>query len=188
MRHSPNTMPPWPKYCLLYQMSLVNALCKSWQMIPQRISSRFPLASRKKSTIKYGICNKKIQRLPRLQLRPFQINFSKYPPAKPGALRLLAPQRGLTAIGQNQKPFIIHSVSLLFPSFLRKRESSVSSGFRVAFHLPGMTILFSELSNSGSPPAEPGVYLSSNHKVGVDRMCPPHPRPLPRGERGMQGG
>ena len=34
---------------------------------------------------------------------------SKYPPAKPGALRLLAPQRGLTAIGQNQnqEPFII---------------------------------------------------------------------------------
>jgi len=26
----------------------------------------------------------------------------RYPPAKPGALRLLAPQRGLIAIGQNQ--------------------------------------------------------------------------------------
>jgi len=33
---------------------------------------------------------------------------SKYPPAKPGALRLLAPQRGLIAIGQNQKPRTIH--------------------------------------------------------------------------------
>jgi hypothetical protein len=27
---------------------------------------------------------------------------SKYPPAKPGALRLLAPQRGLIAIGKDQ--------------------------------------------------------------------------------------
>jgi len=27
---------------------------------------------------------------------------NKYPPAEPGALRLLAPQRGLFAIGQNQ--------------------------------------------------------------------------------------
>jgi len=34
--------------------------------------------------------------------------LSKYPPAKPGALRLLAPQRGLIAIGQNQKPRTIH--------------------------------------------------------------------------------
>jgi hypothetical protein len=29
-------------------------------------------------------------------------SLSKYPPAKPGALRLLAPQRGLIAIDQNQ--------------------------------------------------------------------------------------
>jgi exodeoxyribonuclease VII large subunit len=38
----------------------------------------------------------------------------------------------------------------------------VASGFRVAFHLPGMTIPLPELSNSGSPPAEPGVYLNAN--------------------------
>ena len=38
------------------------------------------------------------------------------------------------------------------------------SGFRVGFHLPGMTILLPELSNSGSPPAEPGVYLSDKLK------------------------
>jgi len=38
---------------------------------------------------------------------------SKYPPAKPGALRLLAPQRGLIAIGQNQnrEPFIVRSIA-----------------------------------------------------------------------------
>jgi len=41
--------------------------------------------------------------LPVVKLYP-----SKYPPAKPGALRLLAPQRGLIAIGQNQKPRTIH--------------------------------------------------------------------------------
>jgi hypothetical protein len=29
----------------------------------------------------------------------FSINFSKYPPAEPEALRLLAPQRGLFATG-----------------------------------------------------------------------------------------
>jgi len=46
---------------------------------------------------------------------------------------------------------------------LRKQESSTSSGFRVAFHLPGMTILLPELSNYGSPPAEPGVYLDANY-------------------------
>jgi len=28
---------------------------------------------------------------------------SKYPPAKPGALRLLAPQRGLIAIGKEER-------------------------------------------------------------------------------------
>ena len=55
-------------------------------------------------------------------------------------------------------------VSLLLPSFLRKQESSISSGFPVAFHLPGMTILLPELSNSGSPPAEPGVYLGANYE------------------------
>ena len=30
------------------------------------------------------------------------VGASKYPPAKPGALRLLAPQRGLIAIDRNQ--------------------------------------------------------------------------------------
>jgi len=33
---------------------------------------------------------------------PFTKGTSKYPPAKPGALRLLAPQRGLIAIGKDQ--------------------------------------------------------------------------------------
>ena len=53
----------------------------------------------------------------------------KYPPAKPEVLRLLAPQRGLTAIAKS-KP---------------KTEQTTNG------RLP-------ELSNFGSPPAEPGVY------------------------------
>jgi hypothetical protein len=39
------------------------------------------------------------------------------------------------------------------------------SGFRVAFHLPGMTILLPKMSNSASPPAEPGVYLDANYRI-----------------------
>ena len=54
---------------------------------------------------------------------------NKYPPAKPEVLRLLAPQRGLTAIAKS-KP---------------KTEQTTNG------RLP-------ELSNFGSPPAEPGVY------------------------------
>jgi len=54
---------------------------------------------------------------------------NKYPPAKPEVLRLLAPQRGLTAIAKS-KP---------------KTEKTTNG------RLP-------ELSNFGSPPAEPGVY------------------------------
>jgi hypothetical protein len=72
------------------------------------------------------------------------------------------------ALPQSVKLKTVHySVSLLLLSFLRKQESSASSGFRVAFHLPGMTILLPELSNSGSPPAALGVYLSSNYKISV---------------------
>jgi len=83
-------------------------------------------------------------------------------PAKAG----LAPQRGLIAIDQNQNrdPFIVQSIAkFLFLSFLRKQESSF-------FWIPGRVSLarndnsmFPELSNSGSPPAEPGVYLNANY-------------------------
>jgi hypothetical protein len=61
---------------------------------------------------------------------------SKYPPAEPGALRLLAPQRGLIAIGQNQNQTVIAQsmISLLLPSFLRKQESS-------GFWIPGRVSL-----------------------------------------------
>ena len=93
-------------------------------------------------------------------------NLCKYPPAKPGALRLLAPQRGLIAIDQNQnrEPFIGQSIAkFLFLSFLRKQESSF-------LWIPGHVSfarnddsMFPELSNSGSPPAEPGVYLNANY-------------------------
>jgi drug/metabolite transporter (DMT)-like permease len=53
----------------------------------------------------------------------------------------------------------------LLPSFLRKQESSF-------FWIPGRVSLarnddptFPELSNSGSPPAEPGVYLGANYAL-----------------------
>ena len=58
------------------------------------------------------------------------MDHNKYPPAKPEVLRLLAPQRGLTAIATS-KP---------------KTEKTTNDG-----RLP-------ELSNFESPPAEPGVY------------------------------
>src|SRR5712691_10583078 len=56
--------------------------------------------------------------------------FNKYPPAEPEVLRLLAPRRGLTAI-----------------------EKSKSTTERTT------NCIIPELSNFGSPPAEPGVYL-----------------------------
>ena len=58
-----------------------------------------------------------------------QLDQNKYPPAKPEVLRLLAPQRGLTAIAKS-KP---------------KTENTTNGRLL-------------ELSNFGSPPAEPGVY------------------------------
>ena len=73
---------------------------------------------------------------------------SKYPPAEPGALRLLAPQRGLIAIGQDQNQnnrCSIHRKDLYCRHSCESRNP-VFSGFRVAFHLPGMTILLPELS------------------------------------------
>ena len=44
---------------------------------------------------------------------------SKYPPAEPGALRLLAPQRGLIATGQNQNQTVIaQSIISLFAAVI----------------------------------------------------------------------
>jgi hypothetical protein len=54
---------------------------------------------------------------------------NKYPPAEPEVLRLLAPQRGLTAIEKSKS----------------KTEKTTNC-------------IIPELSNFGSPPAEPGVY------------------------------
>ena len=54
---------------------------------------------------------------------------NKYPPAEPEVLRLLAPRRGLTAI-EKSKPKTEKTTNCIIP----------------------------ELSNFGSPPAEPGVY------------------------------
>jgi hypothetical protein len=55
---------------------------------------------------------------------------NKYPPAEPEVLRLLAPRRGLTAIEKSKS----------------KTEWTTNG-------------IIPELSNFGSPPAEPGVYL-----------------------------
>jgi hypothetical protein len=57
-------------------------------------------------------------------------DINKYPPAEPEVLRLLAPQRGLTAIEKSKS----------------KTERTTNC-------------IIPELSNFGSPPAEPGVYL-----------------------------
>ena len=93
---------------------------------------------------------------------PFKdLRLSNYPPAEPGALRLLAPQRGLIAIGQNQTG-IAQSMVIVFCRHSCESRNPVGSGFRVTFHLPGMTILLPKMSNFASPPAEPGVYLDAN--------------------------
>ncbi len=61
--------------------------------------------------------------------------MSNYPPAKPGALRLLAPQRGLTAIGKESNPpsspFVKRGKSY---SSLWKRE--VGRDFPGEMHIP----------------------------------------------------
>ena len=69
---------------------------------------------------------------------------SKYPPAKPGALRALAPQRGLTARGGPGKYAVGTPLRMV-------NHCHILRSFRNST-LP-------EPSNSGSPPAEPGVYL-----------------------------
>src|SRR5215470_10235910 len=67
------------------------------------------------------------------KVRPQGANLTlsnKYPPAEPEVLRLLAPRRGLTAIEKSKS----------------KTERPTNC-------------IIPELSNCGSPPAEPGVYL-----------------------------
>ena len=59
-----------------------------------------------------------------------ELGGNKYPPAEPEVLRLLAPRRGLIAI-----------------------EKSKSKTQRTT------NCIIPELSNFGSPPAEPGVYF-----------------------------
>ncbi len=93
----------------------------------------------------------------------------------------IPPGRDLIAIGQNQT-LIAQSMLSVFVAVIpapisiginssrategrRSKRSerahpvfSSLSGFRVAFYLPGMTILLPKMSNFASPPAEPGVY------------------------------
>ncbi len=79
----------------------------------------------------------------------------KYPPAKPAALRLLAPQSaGWYPVKTKTANHSLFNLSqrILLSLFLRKQESSFS-GFRVAFHLPGMTIIHSRNCKTlGVPP------------------------------------
>ena len=65
------------------------------------------------------------------------ILYSKYPPAKPGALRLLAPQRGLIAIDQNQnrKAFMVQPIT---NSYSRHSDESQNP---VLFWIPGCVSL-----------------------------------------------
>jgi len=67
---------------------------------------------------------------------------NKYPPAQPEVLRLLAPQRGLTAIEKT-----------------KTHHSNI-----IGLFVPHRKYIFPELSNSGSPPAEPGVYPNEINK------------------------
>jgi len=60
----------------------------------------------------------------------------------------------------------------VFVSIIPANRNPVSSGFRVAFHLPGMTILLPQMSNFASPPAEPGVYLGDNYILPYDNWKP----------------
>jgi hypothetical protein len=61
---------------------------------------------------------------------------SKYFPSEPGALRLMVPERGLIAIGQNQNQTVIAQsmVSIFVAVILRKQESS-------GFWIPGRASL-----------------------------------------------
>ena len=68
---------------------------------------------------------------------------SKYPPAKPGALRLLAPQRGLTAIDQNQnrEPFMVQPITISYSRHSGKSRNPVP------FWIPGR-VSFARNNNS----------------------------------------
>jgi hypothetical protein len=56
--------------------------------------------SHKNASKEYGLEESEI--IEAIRAGKLQYKISKYPPAKPGALRLLAPQRGLFAIVKNK--------------------------------------------------------------------------------------
>ena len=90
---------------------------------------------------------------------------SKDPPAEPEALRLLVPQRSLTAIAQyqNREPFIVQSLTKVLNAVSpAKAGVQAIPGFRVAFHLPGMTILHAETVKLRESPDRAGGYLRAN--------------------------
>ena len=72
-------------------------------MVPAKVSQRT-------KEFLTGIARKKYVPIKRCRNRSSSVmkaNHRKYPSAEPEALRLLAPQRGLTAIGQNQNRTVI---------------------------------------------------------------------------------
>ena len=70
---------------------------------------------------------------------------SNYPPAEPGALGLLAPRRGLTAILTTKTP----RQDMYFLNYKSLHDSLANFEKRPT-----------EFSKCFSPPAEPGVYLN----------------------------
>jgi hypothetical protein len=87
---------------------------------------------------------------------------NKYPPAKPGALRLLAPQRGLTAIDQNQnrEPFVVQPIANSY-----SRHSGESRN-PLPFWIPGRV---SFAQNNNSTPENVKLYESPGKAGGLPR-------------------
>src|SRR5438093_6079078 len=110
-------------------------ICVIWVFASE--SSR-PRSRRKCSTSGLTSCSSTACELPVI-MKSRRLSENKYPPAKPEVLRLLAPQRGLTAIAKS-KP---------------KTEKTTNG------RLP-------ELSNFESPPAEPGVYHDAHSALRAD--------------------
>src|SRR5580658_3589562 len=89
----------------------------------------------------------------RLRLYFFLVPSSKNPPAEPEAFRLLAPQRGLTAIGQNTSP--CPKLNLSTKPFCGSRQSLSHRRVGPRGGNPG----FPELSNFYCLPGRAGGSL-----------------------------
>jgi hypothetical protein len=94
-------------------------------------------------------------RVRRIRIRYSSPRTSKYPPSKLGDLRLLAPQRGLTAIGKGSNPPL--------SPFVKRGKSYPSLWKREGGGIFKEKCIFPKMSNTASPPAKPGVYLKANY-------------------------